>query len=795
MVALVATGSNSGNAQVLQSGVWSDAVPFSVNTLHVASVDPASGAAGTSVTFTGTGFGSSQGNGTVVLGSTAGVVVSWSDTQIVATVASASVTGVARVQQNGAWSNALAFTVTVEGVPAQTLVPSALTMMAGDTRAIQALDASGQPVTGLTWSSSDTTVVSLSTDDPPLLAAVAAGHVTITAGNASADVTVSADPLPLGTILWSNPGNASGVYQIVPAVPSPTGAADVFAFQGDGTVQAITSDGTTAWTADVSQASNVLPDFLGGLVTLGWGSGGGSIARLDGTTGEAIWTYTAPSTSHLEWSLALHTDGTVFAVQEDWSENPGPPQVIGLDGTTGGLKFAIPLPSMSSDDDEGATTRGPIIAGDGNAYVSYGFRDWIGGELAINHVRVLQIGSGGSYADIPVYDWASPLYDLVPIFWGATIANNDTGVVLTWDDTYGDGNGDDVEEYKMAIIAGGSATVFNAPFMPGQYGSVEPVLQAQDGSFVGTAWNGDTWTPYMISFDASGNVRWSVSNDQPQIATADGGTIGQSGIAYDQNGNATGQVGAASSSSWIGQAYSSAAGDVSAIVQSPTQWASTFETVAGGNPSANLTSVAFLTWMEGSALWGSGRGPQCQLGGNKVPLGGDALQSYSSLRQSLLAGNYLNSQTCSLLFAPLQNGPAYFSQLATAVTDQAPYDGNQTTISMYDAGLWAAADVGKPTFPVQWRKTPVCSNMNSDKIVAEAQIQSPATDVYINTRRNVLRKYLSQSTILHEALHNLTSLDDDGLEEYLCLAPTASQGYPTDVINKVLIQNGCAPND
>jgi len=94
-------------------------------------------------------------------------------------------------------------------------------------------------------------VVSLSSDDQPVLSALAVGHVTITAGTASCDVTVSAGdlPLPPGTVLWSNPGNGSGVARIVPAVPSPSGVADVFAFQDDGTVQAITADGTTAWTA------------------------------------------------------------------------------------------------------------------------------------------------------------------------------------------------------------------------------------------------------------------------------------------------------------------------------------------------------------------------------------------------------------------------------------------------------------------------------------------------------------------------------------------------------------------
>jgi hypothetical protein len=56
--------------------------------------------------------------------------------------------------------------------------------------------------------------VSLSTDDPSLLTALAAGHVTVTAGTASADITVFAGPLPPGTVIWSNPGDGSGVQSI-----------------------------------------------------------------------------------------------------------------------------------------------------------------------------------------------------------------------------------------------------------------------------------------------------------------------------------------------------------------------------------------------------------------------------------------------------------------------------------------------------------------------------------------------------------------------------------------------------
>ena len=75
-VALVAIGSTLGYAQVLENGVWSNAVPFDVNTLEIDMVSPASGGSGTSVTITGTGFGFFRGSGIVLLGSIAGQVLS-----------------------------------------------------------------------------------------------------------------------------------------------------------------------------------------------------------------------------------------------------------------------------------------------------------------------------------------------------------------------------------------------------------------------------------------------------------------------------------------------------------------------------------------------------------------------------------------------------------------------------------------------------------------------------------------------------------------------------------------------
>jgi hypothetical protein len=67
---------------------------------------------GTQVTIAGSGFGAAQGTGGQVwLGTMNGVVQSWSDTQVVATVAPGAASGSARILQNGVMSNAVPFGV------------------------------------------------------------------------------------------------------------------------------------------------------------------------------------------------------------------------------------------------------------------------------------------------------------------------------------------------------------------------------------------------------------------------------------------------------------------------------------------------------------------------------------------------------------------------------------------------------------------------------------------------------------------------------------------------------------
>ena len=463
-------------------------------------------------------------------------MTSWSDTQIVATVVSGSVSGVVRVQQNALWSNAKTFTVPGGG---NTLAPNVVSMVVGDTRTLQVLGTNGQPATGLTWTSSGPSIVSLSAEDPPVLTALAPGHVTITAGAASADITVYLDALPPGTPIWSNPGDGSGVSKIVPAVPSATGVADVFAFSGNGTVQAITADGTTAWSANTSYVVEnngyILPDFQGGLVIHTWDDSlnAYAIKRFDGLTGQLAFQYVVNANDR-SGSTAVHTDGTVFVVMDSGSGSNQATAVVGIDPATGTEKFRVTQTGSSGAD--------MIIAGDGYAYLPY----TTGATATSVQVKLLRVSSGGAYTDIDIATSNGGVsFPVSYRSYPALISNGDDGVLLSWA-SYPPGTVSTGIPHLTKVSSTGVSDAIG-PDIPGRADySVIPLIQRQDGTFVGTIFAGPhqsdlfDWVPHMVAFDANGTVLWDVPNEQPMIATADSGVIGWRGTIYDQNGIPTG---------------------------------------------------------------------------------------------------------------------------------------------------------------------------------------------------------------------------------------------------------------
>jgi hypothetical protein len=823
ILATVAVGSTTGTAQVLQAGVVSNAVPFAVNTPSITSITPTSGIAGTSVTISGSGFGLAQGSGIVWIGSTPGLVVSWTDTQVVATVDSTAVSGIVRIQQNGIWSNALSFKVppSLSTAPSVNINPNLVSMVVGETRSLQALDDSGQALAGLTWTSTDLTVATLSTDDPPIITALAPGHVAITAGNASADLTVYPGPtLPLGTVQWSIPGDGSGVAQVLPAVPSDSDV-DVFVQQQSGMTQAVTFDGKVAWTSTESIDKKLMPDFLGGLAVVD----SQSVVTLNGLTGQPYPAYNLVNPNGSIPPVLVHTDGTVITADGD--------TVVGIDPLTGLAKFNIRLEDSidSSNGNCGEFTPAefsfppdvgqPIIAGDGFAYFPYAYTrsplasnmkvcNADGSEIDPHHIdvhsRILRVGTDGSATKVILGDWSQDVVNecilgapfdggsecslghfvtnssgVVPDnmnLFGTLITNADQGAFYSWDLGFNGAS----PAHQLTTIIGSSASTISLP-VPG---TLSPMLQGSDGTLFGTVSlptdpSGNPGSSFMIALDALGNPKWSTPNVSPLYATGDGGILVQSSKAQsvdglpatytlDMNGSVTGPAAASGAvPSWSEEWYTASLSDIAEVASSPIQWAIGYTTMIGGNLSRNGSAVGVFEAVEGLPVYGLPKwGSQCTLGTNKVELAGDALAQYNALKNKLLTEGFITSQKCSNFFNADPVRASYFGQLANGITRQDPYDGRKTNISQYDAGFWSSPYFTDKDLSVL-KKVPVCGLWIAFKgvggsfvqpsggVVAASQLQSPAIDTYINTK--ALSNF-KQATLLHEVLHNLTGLLD-----------------------------------
>ncbi len=137
----------------------------------------------------------------------------WSDTAIMVVVPSGlalnSSVPVTVTTSAGA-SNSEDF-ISVSTSPAYNVSPQQINLLVGQTRTITVTDSSGNPVTGLEWTTNNSGAVSLSTDDPPVLTAVAPGTAIVYVVGMPILVTVySGTSLPVGAPIWSLPATPGG---------------------------------------------------------------------------------------------------------------------------------------------------------------------------------------------------------------------------------------------------------------------------------------------------------------------------------------------------------------------------------------------------------------------------------------------------------------------------------------------------------------------------------------------------------------------------------------------------------
>jgi hypothetical protein len=529
--------------------------------------------------------------------------------------------------------------------------PATLNMLVGDTHKFSAVDELGRPRTDATWTISDTTLATISTDSSPLLTAVAIGQVTLTANvqgtSAQAQVNIlSGSALALGTVSWSVPGVVC--EYIVQAVPTDQGTPDFYCFNG-GFVIAYSSDGRQMWqNSTFSGLSSAKPisDAFGGLAFFVTAPDHLStpLTDLDGRTGQLKWQNPSLSSD----SIAVGQDGTFYGVCNitDCSDF----EIVGIDGQTGTQRIHIPLPLAPS-------VPGPSFS---NTYIGPLAVD-VDGSLVFEHQIHVVDNGGASHLNATI-----SLYRVQPDGTVSTqfLTSYDMDIACSWgcpipspSRAVPDGQGGLVTLWNPAA----ASTTVNRNTMGAHVTSSGaspyelPVQGVQDDGIVlgenGTAFvTGTVYPPFgsnapplltTVSYDVnSGQVAWTNQSYQSSsqftlnflgvtpgngvvVKTTDSnGADTLTGLDPSGNSTSSATTGTGTSYSWKGQWNAIANGALSglALPSIPLTWASAWAE-PGGNSSG--TGQAVIRHSIGLFWCGTGYGQQGSCTQDPFNVGGD----------------------------------------------------------------------------------------------------------------------------------------------------------------------------
>lgn len=332
------------------------------------------------------------------------------------------------------------------------ITPANAIVSVGDSQQFTAVDDQGRARSDATWTVSNTSIATITTDTSPWLTGLSVGTVTLTATvqqiQAAEQVTVVSGPLSSGTIPWSAPPDGFQVQQVAPAGSIGIGP-DLFSYEyspgqgGQGSFQTLglTLDGQQMWSRPFGQqnlsGASAGADASGGLlVSIENGASGPVLMDLDSQTGATVWQQNiemdgAGITGPLNNGLySLRADGSVaifgIAGSGPYSVANYPDEVDNLleivNGSTGQIA-PVPIQPVSWSFNCGAPQGfDPAEPGDsmivsmatdsaGNTYVEYNHEDQFTQTLndcaegstetesETVSVRVLTIAPDGSTSD------------------------------------------------------------------------------------------------------------------------------------------------------------------------------------------------------------------------------------------------------------------------------------------------------------------------------------------------------------------------------------------------------------
>jgi hypothetical protein len=414
----------------------------------------------------------------------------------------------------------------------------------------------------------------------------------------------------------------------------------------------------------------------------------------------------------------------------------------------------------------------PIVAGDGYAYLAvtpnlvYG--DNPPKPIITTSLYLLRLNPSGQGSSITLGQWQTPSAgpNVLPIA-ANLITNADQGALVSWETVTGiptAGGSVLGATYSNYLTTTSGTSVVSQATTPSL---LTPMLQAQDSTFYGI----DNNNGNMVKFNQSGHEQWSVPADTPQIATADNGVIGISGITYDSNGNANGQI-STPTQSWTANSYTD--GPISQINGVPFNVATSFWPMLDAN-SSNSSAATQQPWYA----------PLQSCPGAKSLCPQQAIESALD-RLRLLMNPTQTCNLCSIYVFSKLPGTSQTSFYNYLSLPPRLFDGTRSyapaNVALCPSSLYNqlfVCGVGSQTVRDYIGQSDAISQTPSDKGKGMQIFFNPALapcNVFSSSNpKPGDQGVLNQATLFHEALHGYTGDFDNTLESAFGLPVTIGE--------------------